>query len=432
MKVLAIQNYGTSGSLLLHSLLDGHPNFCLTPALESLWLYPFWSQFLEHHPLRWETVLNGLVQAFPHWFDPQRVNQDHGLHQLGPNRDEAAVVDQNLFEKHFLEQAEKLGECTRRNFMLAVHLAYHASLDRNPEEVTYLVFPAHSQPIETIRQLISDFPETRFLHTLRDPINNYASSARSTYGSAPMVNAVEVALRQLLDDHHLITDRPLRGMRPYWEGVRGQTRGLKLESLHERPQATLENLCHWLGIPFHPALLSSTFNGKAWWNRPQAAHRVSGFSQAIPQQRFDEVINSFDRYRLGSLMAPLQRGWGYPVRAAGPLQRWAGLVWLLWPLKAEIRLARKPESAYWSVGSLARRLLSRPAPPVTTFAPFNGVRRAPTSWAEKLLARWAWVTCPLWWARDYLRVRQVLYRAWWRGTSTRQDLVALLSSPEND
>ena len=42
ISVLAIQNYGPSGSLFLQSLVDDHPNILSIPALYMLNYYSFW------------------------------------------------------------------------------------------------------------------------------------------------------------------------------------------------------------------------------------------------------------------------------------------------------------------------------------------------------------------------------------------------------
>ena len=49
LKIIAIQNYGSSGTLLLHSLLDQHPNIIQLPGLAGLNIFEHLQKYFEDY-----------------------------------------------------------------------------------------------------------------------------------------------------------------------------------------------------------------------------------------------------------------------------------------------------------------------------------------------------------------------------------------------
>jgi hypothetical protein len=81
--IIAVQNHGTSGSTLMQSLLDSHPNILSLPALHGRELYVFWQKF-GHLPAI--EFLPHFVKAYRFW-DSLGIDL-FGFHEMGLNRDE--------------------------------------------------------------------------------------------------------------------------------------------------------------------------------------------------------------------------------------------------------------------------------------------------------------------------------------------------------
>lgn len=95
LRVLGIQNYGPSGSTLVHSLLDGHPEVLSLPGLYPIGFYT-----------RWRTLFGGarrrptrslVVECLMTWLQPlcdrSQLEAAWGLTELGDGRDADCCVD---------------------------------------------------------------------------------------------------------------------------------------------------------------------------------------------------------------------------------------------------------------------------------------------------------------------------------------------------
>ena len=116
-KVIGIQCYGTSGTTLMHSLLDNHPDILSLPYLHARDLYTLWTDHIigsgkniqgenEHHEFDNEDVEVSVEQIMekikllrPYYFDPDR-GLEKSLTKMGENEDVILTVDPDEFYKH--------------------------------------------------------------------------------------------------------------------------------------------------------------------------------------------------------------------------------------------------------------------------------------------------------------------------------------------
>ena len=122
----------------------------------------------------------------------------------------------------------------------------------------------------------------------------------------------------------------------------GNTRGVRLEDLHQRPRATLEKVRAWLGVDWHDALLHSTFDGQPWHHRTTGGQTVKGFQQTTITKKHADIFTPLDRIRLKLLFADQCQAWNYPIpriRSWRPLAYLSAILWLL-PLRMESSIWR--------------------------------------------------------------------------------------------
>ncbi len=472
--ILAVQNYGTSGTLFLQSLLDSHPHVLATPALHSQQFHFFWK---GHATPSEEKLIDAFCEWHAHWFEPAKVHRQLGLHQMGAAMDEILVIDRDEFTRRLRDRLARV-RLDRRAFLLATHRAYADVRGVEPRRPTVLVFPIHGAPRWVASQLFEDFADAlRILHVVREPTQNLGSVFKHVRAGEGWrhLDAAECAIAQVLLDFTVHAGAyPVYGSRPYLPELAAASRALRLEDLHRAPRPALEALCAWLGIPWSDSLLQSTFDGKLWWNRPESK-RVSGFSSAIVGNRHDDLFSPLDRARLDSLTRRQRRAWGYRDRVVAlhpallvpslllpfriersgvafaerafarqkpRLERALAILLqrvsrLRWPALAR-ETARREQPARERLERLhARAIGAAPPPAPTPLAPGAAERsrsvraaRVVAGLLDTAVAAWTWLDYSAWRARErlrgYARNRRWLLRAWRARRAGSVDAVALL------
>jgi hypothetical protein len=331
-RVIAIMAYGRAGSGLWASLFDGHPNVLTFPDCLLMDFFRFWERvggraaghandaFLDHYSVA---------------FDARRSNPEHisrfdygqylGLSTMGDRRDEHIEVDAALFTTALRARVDFDRPCARRTFFQAVHIAYAEALGRVVRDPV-IVFSLHVDLGVDARRLLDDFPAAVFMQTLRDPINGMGSWFRHFALTGALHPRLTLDALGMALGHGRAT---VPEQRARWFGVR-------LEDIHATPRETLERVCDWTGLHWHPALLHSTFNGKKWWNEKNT-QQISGFSTDITAQSFEDYIPAADALRLAPAFAARQAAWGYPTPTPprGTIDRLRTTLALLAPLRIE-------------------------------------------------------------------------------------------------
>ena len=344
-RVLSIQNFGSSGSKLVHALLDNHPNILTIPSLYMINFYAFWPEDIDRDRTK---VINDFVQKHSYWFDP-RGYAPWGTHTMGPNRDESIYVEKEVFLKHLHEIISKDKTVSRKFFFQAVYVAYALSYGRSLQksgDQYILVYPHHTSNQNEAVALSKDFPSIYFLHCFREPIQTLGSTYKIGSlrwgGFPPTPSAHTTALVELsifLADRYIANKVPykIHAFSPILPEYEAFSKAIRLEDIVQNPKAQLTALCEWLNIPWDDALMAASYNGKIWWNRPES-ESVTGFSKKPLSQSHNDVFNRFDRFRLEVLMAPLKSEMGYPTlsQKISPIQRALFSVSLFLPFKMEL------------------------------------------------------------------------------------------------
>ncbi len=346
-RAVAICTCGSSGSLLLASYLDGHDDVIAMPQLFSQAIYPFFSAY-GHLSLRDKLL------AYPFFSEDSRGLFDDMFASRGGRtaaRHYAAAVEA-LLQAHIDQPAAVLG--SRRSFFVLVHLAYRLALGRSAGTgAPLLVYAQHIWDNDLAQQFVADFPQGKFIHTVRDPISNCGRHLARYTG-----NFLAAAL---VVSHLTYADVPHTGMA-------SRSRAIRFEDLHLRLESTMRSLASWLELPFQRELLESTFNGEPYTVRSG----TTTWSGPRPQQAARDVRNvpRRDRALLYAVLHEDFIAWGYPCPAAFAHSSVRLLVCLplsLIPMRIELVTARAYQRAISGQGlrfafqGLARLLLARAA-----------------------------------------------------------------------
>jgi len=323
-RVAAILSWGRSGSLLLSSYLDGHDDVMMLPELCGERLYEF---FERHRWLPWHDKLIAYAAFEPDY--PQLFDGDFAI---SPTQYYASV---QAILKFFGNWPAEFLE-SRRAFFLFVHIAYNLSLGRRPASShPLIVYALHAVNDLVAKYVAEDFPQAKFVHTIRDPLSSCNGMFRFLFGALAQsfprtyILAPYSSLCCLVDK-----DRAHFGME-------SRTRTIRLEDMHRDTADTIRDLSDWLGLAYQATLLDSTFNGipyvvtrdgKAWSGR-----------RLEQTQRNSWNLSRADRALLCALFYENFVDWDYPCpKIVGyPIVRCIVFISLfLLPMKMEIIAAR--------------------------------------------------------------------------------------------
>tara|TARA_B100000315_G_scaffold260635_1_gene323601 strand:+ start:2470 stop:3795 length:1326 start_codon:yes stop_codon:yes gene_type:complete len=344
-RVLSVQNRGSSGSKLVHALVDNHPNVLAIPSLYMMYFFlQFWPENIDRNK---KSVLEEFFLSHKYWFDPKGY-APWGTDRMGLNGDESAYVEKRIFTKNLHIVLGNNEKVNRKLFFQSLYVAYSLSigrkLDLNPEEYI-MIFPHHSNSVQTAIELTKDFPETFFLHLFREPIQSLGSSCKLylkrgvTIERYRRYTIATYGFYILLRDKFRVSKEQYKiySYSPILHEYGPSSRGVRLEDLVDAPKKTLLKVCEWVGIPWSDELLKATYNGKTWWNRPESA-RVTGLSKIPLSRTHADLFTKYDKYRLNILFSEINKQMGYKSIKwkATLINKIILLLSLLFPFKLEM------------------------------------------------------------------------------------------------
>jgi len=254
-----------SGSKLLQSYLDGHPQIYMIPGYQLMYLYPHWYQWKEElkYYWNWNIIIEALCLKHSSIIDSRNIPAHDGLRELGENRDQWIEIDVNFF-KSFLHYLLDKKQINFKNFLLAIHYAYSYVRGEDLSQKRVLIYHLHVHEYVP-KYMIHDFPDMYIIGLIRDPRSNIYGRYNSTV--------------RLDRDKLNTTDSEVYYRRSFlniWTFFSESLECLKCCDLdrvrlvrHEDMNYCLEDLmrsiAHFIEIDFHPCLLKSTFGGLLWW-----------------------------------------------------------------------------------------------------------------------------------------------------------------------
>lgn len=265
--------WGRSGSNLLQSFLDGHPEILQIPTIIAL--HTDWNLHLEklrHRPVE-------LLDAF---FERTSFARDWYRDGLGESRDQSWDLDRPALRIRLDRLFEGVAEISKPDLLLGLHAAWADLRCLDTGRTRCLLVHHHLVPSryadltagrtvefdfgedgEDFRSLERDFPGCRFVCSVRHPMEVFASIQRTMENESIPLDPS----RSLLQWWSLLSIPPLLDGEASRLGARWKF--VRFEHLHVSTESVLRDLCGWMGCGWDDHLLESTFDGLAWWgNNP--------------------------------------------------------------------------------------------------------------------------------------------------------------------
>ena len=320
-KIIALLHFGRSGTGLLHSLIDGHPEISTLPSiyLRGYFNAGVWRKLSaggwRELPDRFADMYEVLFDASSARITPGILEEKNsylgvkeGMTTLGENRDECLYLDRQTFRAEALALMSRLDAVDPMSFLQIVHAAYDKTLDSTADKQT-VFYHIHNPDYFTQFNFLRYAPDARLVMMVREPIQCCESWLRSPVAENNYGQAVAYIAKMLF----AIDGVPFR--------VRDSV-GVRLEDLKHRPEATLGALSAWMGVEETPSLYEMTAQGKKWWGDPSSPDygqdkAQSPFDDTSVKRAVGSILTASDRLVLGTLFYPLSVKFGYrePDRA---------------------------------------------------------------------------------------------------------------------
>ena len=304
-RAATICHWGRSGSVLLASYFDGHDDIITLPNQTSEYAYPFCREYQSLS--LWEKLV-----AYPAYSQMRKGNAGDLFLKDNPDGDFAVepvhyfASVQALFAIYGGNPA--VGLHARRRFFQFLHVAYAGALDRpavNPRPL--MISAQHWINSELAQALVDDFPDARFLHTIRDPISALDSWLERHFIWQFRDNPdLTSGYRYPAFDAH----RDLLSWDAGHPGLQERTRAVRFEDMHLAPERTMRRLAEWLGVPYRSCLLDSTLNGRPYV--VEAGERSWVGPNPANARRRSKNLNALDQLMAFSVLHRNFVEWDYP------------------------------------------------------------------------------------------------------------------------
>ena len=314
-KLVALLHFGRSGTGLLHSLIDGHPEISTLP---SIYLRGFFNSGVWNRIAAggWRRLPGRFADEFAVLFDANSPNpvpsipgeassyigRKEGMTAVGENRDEVLSLDRDRFCSEALRLMESLEKVDPGSFLMVIHAAFEKALGTKSKKQT-VFYHIHNPDIFAKLNFLRYVPNARLVMMVREPIQSCESWIHPGFEG---------------NDYKEIVPRII-SMLFAFDQIAFRTQvsvGVRLEDLKTRLEATMRGLCAWLGVGEAPALYQMTAQGKKWWGESsspdyQEGKGMSLFEDAPIKRPVGMVFSEKDQLVLRTLFYPFSVRFGY-------------------------------------------------------------------------------------------------------------------------
>jgi tetratricopeptide (TPR) repeat protein len=314
-RTVALLHFGRSGTGLMHSLIDNHPEISTLP---SYYLCGYFNAGV------WEELASGAPERLPERFAdkfavlfdatspkpiPAHLSEGlaligikDGMTCVGDNHDEVLTIKRDLFITEARRLLDNFSTIGPGLFLRIIHAAYEHALGRTPDRHT-IFYHIHNPGPYAAFNFLSQVPDARLMMMIRRPVQSCESWVREPASDNSYGKICQRIITMLFGVDAIAFRRQ-------------DSIGVRLEDLKARPEATMQAVCDWVGIKETPSLYEMTAQGKKWWGDPSSPDydkkgQMSPFDDACVKRPTGSVFGERDRFLLETLFYPFNVRFGY-------------------------------------------------------------------------------------------------------------------------
>lgn len=313
-KIVSLVHFGRSGTGLLHSLIDGHPQLSTLPSIyfSEFFDYSTWDSIASDG---WENMVDNFIKIYGVFFDaadrrPVPTKSDHFIHEigrkegmttLGDKRDQVLRLDKAAFRSELRRLMSNCDKITPLGFFKLIHQANNKVISDNHKK-SLIFYHIHNPDFYAQLNFVHSSPNSSWIMMVREPIQSCESWVRLPF----MNNEYDAVVIRIL---HMLFE--IDNVLYHKQGLVG----VRLEDLKEVPEKTLTALCDWLGINVTASLYEMTAQGKRWWGDPSsqdyALDGMNPFGKLSLQRKTGVIFSDKDSFILRTLFYPFSVRFGY-------------------------------------------------------------------------------------------------------------------------
>jgi hypothetical protein len=311
-----------SGTSLLRSLLDSHPQLVVYPEESG-----FFRRYLPaSHGLSLEAKLTLANERLIHIFTWNSTNPPPS--QAGfPGRDYSHISFEAV--QQAMRQSLAAQGCRHDGDLLSAAVLAYGQVSGHLTEATCRWVEKTQYDERYAGQIFAWWPQARCIHIVRDPRDNFVSYHRKH----PEWSAEVFAWSWVNSTQMGMQNVARYGALRYWL--------LRYEDLAQQPAETLRELCHFLEIEDHPSLHAPTRGGAAWQGNSMFAERFDEISSA-PLDRWKVELPAEEAGVIAALARPEMKRLGYAIQPIAARSRLRALSWRARRWSAALRGRGKP------------------------------------------------------------------------------------------
>ena len=313
-KITALVHFGRSGTGLLHSLIDGHPQVSTLPSI-------YFSEYFDHATWEkiissgWDKMVDRFISMYDVLFDAtssvpiettskrllHHIGFKEGMTNVGDERNEALSVDRSAFSEELKRLMLFYDELDAFTFFKLVHTAFDKAIN-DTKQKNMIFYHIHNP--DTYAQLnFARFSKSiKWVMMVREPLQSCEAWVIDALKNND-VNNIATRISHLLEE----IDNPIF--------IKETSIGVRLEDLKEFPRKTVPALCEWLGIEESESLYEMTAQGKKWWGDPgspdYSKDGMDPFGKTSINREAGSIFSENDQFILRTLFYPFSVRFGY-------------------------------------------------------------------------------------------------------------------------
>ena len=313
-KIISLVHFGRSGTGLLHSLIDNHPEISTLPSIyfSEFFDKSIWKKITQNG---WETIVDNFIILYDVLFNASsttpvqsieevmifNVGVKEGMTTLGNNKDEILRVDKNEFRKQLKSLLNYYEEINQLTFFKLIHIAYERTL-KNSKNKNTIFYHIHNPDVYAQFNLVQYDKNTNWIIMVRDPIQSCESWIRDSFNKKNYIECTFKITKMLIELDNVVYNK-------------SRSIGVRLEDLKKFPKKTLPALCKWMGIKENQSLYEMTMQGKRWWGDPSSpdykSDGMNPFGNKSINRKTGAIFSENDKFILNTLFYPFCVQFGY-------------------------------------------------------------------------------------------------------------------------
>ena len=302
---------GRSGSSLLQSLFDMHPQILQFPG-DFRFDHLFVDILNEKDP---EKMSQMFCDLNPFFFDSRLQKNSWSIdrhYMLGKNKNEFYNFSTEIFKKHFIYFYNN-SKKSKIDKIIALHQAYAKLSGQNLNKKKIIIFHLHIiEWFENFTNYFSQFNNFKILLTFRDPLVSLCSTINHWLEYKSGKNLYSKSLYANYEMH-------INMMNVLYK-FRKKVSIIQLENLHLKSNKVLKNLCKLLKINYQSSLKKSSYHNKLWWGDSVSKKFLNGLNPKFKNKFDKNIFFDKDIEIIESKLKNIITRYNYPTRSKSKIQ----------------------------------------------------------------------------------------------------------------